>query len=305
AGSGRPRPVAVSIPDSVLKAPFHGSLVRQAATAVPVSPDPSQVAEAAALLAGADRPVIIAGWGAVTAGAAGGLEALAEKLRAPVVMTPNGRGAVSDRHAWALTSLGGRHGLPEADLILTVGSRGLRMDGKPLAPRGTPQILLNADQADLGPPRESVVALHGDARLGVAALLGELDAGKSSWQASDLQAVRERCAAQIAELGPLAEWVSALRAGMPEPAVLVGDLTQVAYLARVAFPIYLPRTNLTAGYQGTLGYGVPTAIGAQIGRPDVPVVLVAGDGGFAYALGELLTAVAYQVPATFVVFNDN
>ena len=82
------------------------------------------------------------------------------------------------------------------------------------------------------------------------------------------------------------------------------DLTQMSYVARLAFPVYAPRTYITSGYQGTLGSGYATALGAQDARRDVPVVSIAGDGGFMYTLQELSTAVRHSIPVVAVVFND-
>jgi acetolactate synthase-1/2/3 large subunit len=297
----RPQPVAVSIPEDLLKAP--GGTLLPAPRQQRLVPDAKTVATAAELLANAERPVVIVGGGVVAADATDALGELATKLRAPVVTTANGRGALSDRHPWTLTSLGGREVLPSADLVLIVGSRGLRMDGKPLVP-ATTTILLNADVDDLGAPHTPAVALHSDAKQGLEALTSELTTSRSTWTTDNLRTIREKNAASIAELGEIAEWVGALRDGMADNDILVGELTQVSYLSRVAYPVYAPRTFLSPGYQGALGYGVSTAIGAQVGRPDAKVVSISGDGGFAYGMAELLTAVANNIPATFVVFND-
>lgn len=303
--SGRPRPVALEMPDNLLKAPFAGRLVERSVVARRVEPDGSSITEAARLLRSAARPVIYVGGGVVAADASSELAALASTLRAPVVTSNNGRGAISDRHPWALTSLGGRRALPAADLVLVVGSRGLRMGGVPVLDASVPQIMLNAELSDFGPPREPVVSIHGDARLGLLALTAELSGGSSVWSEAEITEIRSWCAAQIAKLGELAEWVRALREGIPDDGILVGELTQTYYLSRVDYPMYTPRTNLSPGYQGTLGYGIATAIGAKVGRREVPVVALSGDGGFCYQLGELLTAAQYQIPVIFTVFNDN
>ncbi|MFL6119218.1 thiamine pyrophosphate-binding protein [Actinophytocola sp.] len=298
---GRSQPVAVSIPENLLKEAGGATVPTRPQRLV--RPDQDTVAKAAQLLANAERPVVLTGGGVVAAGASEALGELATKLHAPVVTTANGRGALSDRHPWTLTSLGGREVLPDADVVLIVGSRGLRMDGTPLV-GDTTTILLNADETDLGAPHKPAVALHSDARLGLTALADDLPAVRSQWTTDDVDAIRTRCATAITALGEITDWVRALRDGMAEDDVLVGELTQVGYLSRVAFPVYAPRTFLSPGYQGALGYGLPTAVGAQVGRPDVQVVSISGDGGFAYGMAELLTAVANHVPATFVVFND-
>lgn len=302
AHSGRPRPVAVSIPEDLLQRQ-PGRHIANPVRVHRVEPDQRAIEQAAALLSKAERPVIIAGGGAVAADAAAVLAALGDSLRAPVVTTSNGRGAISDRAPWALTSLGGREVLPQADAVLVVGSRGLRMNGQALI-QNTPTVWLNVDADDFGPPREPTVSVLADARLGLIALGDALGPPASTWTVDDLVAVRARCEEQIDGLGELAAWVRAVRLGMADDAILVSELTQTGYLSRVAFPVYRSRGYLSAGYQGTLGYGVPTAIGAQVARPSAQVVSISGDGGFAYGMAELLTAVAHGIPATFVVFDD-
>ena len=121
---------------------------------------------------------------------------------------------------------------------------------------------------------------------------------------AELDAVREWCAEQCAEVEPQLSFVRALRAAIPDDGILVSELTQVGYLSRVAYPVYEPRTFLTPGYQGTLGYGFPTALGAKIGRPDRAVVSITGDGGFGWNLQELSTARKYGIGTVTVVFAD-
>lgn len=303
--SGRPRPVVVSMPDDLLKAELPSGFTIDSPLSVtaPV-PDETQLAHAAALIRDAEHPVILAGGGVATERASRALSALATKLHAPVVVTQNGKGAVSDRHDWAHTSLGGRAILPQADLVVLVGTRGLRLDGSTIIPPQVPQIIVNADPAGFGPPRNPVVSLLGDSGETLEALLALSSRGKSLWNQAQMDDIRAECQRQIATYGELHEWVMGLRQGIPEDGILVGELTQVSYFSRVSYPVYHPRTSITAGYQGTLGFGTGTAIGAQIGRPDTPVVSISGDGGFAYGIPDLLTAVKYEVPVTLVVFND-
>jgi acetolactate synthase-1/2/3 large subunit len=98
--------------------------------------------------------------------------------------------------------------------------------------------------------------------------------------------------------------VRALRAALPEDGVLVNEFTQVGYLAQAAFPVYQPRTYISPGYQGSLGYGFPTALGAKVAVPHRAVLSITGDGGFGWALSELATARKYTIGLATVVFND-
>ena len=95
-----------------------------------------------------------------------------------------------------------------------------------------------------------------------------------------------------------------MRGALPEDGIFVDELTQVGYVARAAFPVHVPRTFLTSGYQGTLGSGFPAALGAQVACPDRPVLSVNGDGGFMFNAQELSTAVQQGLGVVAVVFAD-
>src|SRR4029453_4944666 len=105
-------------------------------------------------------------------------------------------------------------------------------------------------------------------------------------------------APQIAFLGPI-------RQALGEDGILVDELTQVGFSARVVLPVYHPRTFISTGYQGTLGYGFQTALGVKVARPEVAVVSVSGDGGFLFGIQELATAVQHGIAVIAIVFNNN
>src|SRR5262249_52135333 len=106
------------------------------------------------------------------------------------------------------------------------------------------------------------------------------------------------------QLSPQCEYLRAIRQTLPDDGIYVEDLTQVGYVGRMAFPVYDPRTYIHSGYQGTLGFGFATALGAKVGRPDLPVVSVSGDGGFMYNVQELSTAVKHGIDIVAIVFAD-
>ena len=109
---------------------------------------------------------------------------------------------------------------------------------------------------------------------------------------------------RLAKLAPQIGWLDAIRAELPEEGVLVDEVTQIGFAARLLFPVYKPRTFLSPGYQDNLGWGFATALGAQHARPDVPVLSITGDGGFLFTSNELATAMRHHIPLTAVVFND-
>ncbi len=120
------------------------------------------------------------------------------------------------------------------------------------------------------------------------------DAGAPSRLDKRLEQARRRSSAILA----------AIRAELPEDGILVDEVTQVGFAARLAFPVYRPRTFLSPGYQDNLGWGFATALGVQDARRDVPVVSISGDGGFMFTANEMATAVRHRIPLTAIVFND-
>jgi acetolactate synthase-1/2/3 large subunit len=304
--SGRPRPVGLEIPPDVLQATADISLLDPVEHDEPIEPDATLVRNAAQLLSSAERPVIYAGGGAVAGDASQPLRKLAELLQCPVVMSPNGRGALDDRHPLALTWLGGRAPLAEADLVLGVGSRFLSGQEQLTFAAGARCILLNAEPGDLAEPRRPDVAILGDAALGLSALCDELSGLSTGTRGPwlDLDHVRRWAEDIQSQIEPQYGWVRALRASLPEDGILVNEFTQVGYMSQAAFPVYYPRTYISPGYQGTLGYGYPTALGARAGNPDKAVLSINGDGGFGWALPELSTARKFGIGLVSVVFND-
>jgi acetolactate synthase-1/2/3 large subunit len=309
--SGRPRPVGLELPPDILQAGAEITLLDPVERDEPIVPDPDLLRRAAQMFFKAERPAIYAGGGVVASGGSEALRELAERLDCPVVMSPNGRGALDDRHPLALTWLAGRAVLAEADLVLGVGSRFLTGQAPLTLAPGARCVLLNAERQDLGEPRTPVLAIHGDAALGLAGLRDELDGLAAlapgflkASRSTELERVRRWGEEVLAQIEPQYSWVRALRAAMPDDGILVNEFTQVGYMAQAAYPVYQPGTYIAPGYQGTLGYGFPTALGAKVANPHRAVLSITGDGGFGWALPELATARKYGIGLVTVVFND-
>ncbi|MGB5758654.1 MAG: thiamine pyrophosphate-dependent enzyme, partial [Acidimicrobiales bacterium] len=250
-------------------------------------------------------PVIFAGGGARAAGTWDELTRLAEAIGAPLVSSTNGKGSYDDRHPLAFLPLAAKELLGRADTVLFVGSRCL--DGRGNVTRvaeGATVMSLNSDPGAFSAPRSFDVTVTGDARTGVLALLDLLEGDRAPWL-DDADAVRRRVSDDLAPLVPQIPYAKALREAMPDDAVLVNELTQVGYMARFTYDVRHPYSYLDPGYQGTLGYGYPTAIGAAVGNPDRPVVSVNGDGGFGYGLAEMATVMNHDIPLVGVVFRDD
>lgn len=304
--SGAPRPVGLELPPDVLAARAEVELLPPAQPLPAEAGEPTQLDEAAAALRAARFPVVYAGGGALAAGAGPALQQLAQRLQAPLVMSDNGRGVLPHDHPLAASALGGRCLLPHADLVLVVGSRFVDGRGQPAHARaGCRFVYVNLDAAHTGAPRQPGIALHADAAAAAQALLQRLEGHRSAASREDAVAqVRAWCEHQLDALQPQRAYVEALRRCLPADGVLVSELTQVGYVANLAFPVPGPRTFLTPGYQGTLGYGFATAIGAALADPARPVVSINGDGGFGWNLQELATVARYRPRLVTIVFED-
>ncbi|HUG61623.1 MAG TPA: thiamine pyrophosphate-dependent enzyme [Methylomirabilota bacterium] len=305
--TGRTRPVEIEAPPDTLFAeaeietlPPFGARQRSAG-------DPEAIERAARLLGAAKTPLIWSGGGVLNSEAWDELLTLAELLQAPVVMTNNGKGAVSDRHYLAQSTIAGIELLPKADVILAVGSRFVDpATAKWKLEPGRTVIQLDIDPEEIGRNYPPTVAIVADAKAGLAALaerVGAHSARRPSRQ-EELSTVKAAVRARMDAIHPQAGFGLAIRAALPDEGILVSEMTQLGYWANFAYPVYRPRTFVTPGYQGTLGYGFPTALGAKVGNPGTPVVSVNGDGGFGFALAELSTMVRHGINAVVVVFND-
>ncbi len=273
------------------------------------APDAAMVAEAACRLVAARRPMIWAGGGAMDAGAE--LLALADALDAPVVLTTEAKGAVSDRHPRILPSAAATTLLPHADAVVVVGSRFFTSSGEPRLADGAVMVRIDVDPDEHARVVSPAIGLEADAGLACAALAAAVAAcrppdhrhdGRVTDEVAALAgAIRDEFAARFEEL---AGYCAAVRAALPDDGILVDEMTQVGYFGRNSFPTYSPRTYLGSGYQGTLGFGYATALGAKVGRPDRVVVSLSGDGGFMYNVAELATAAQHGIGVVVVVFDD-
>lgn len=302
---GRPRPVALEMPLDIMALGGEVELPQPLPPFEAPGPDPDLIRKAAALLAAAKQPLIYVGSGALDA--SDEVQALAERLQAPVTTYTGGKGVLSDRHYLSQNLLAGHALWPKVDVALAVGTRfnqpqtrwGLDADVK--------VIRIDLDPVEisrLGKPEVGIVA---DAKAALAALCGALEktGGVPASRRDEMEALKAQSRATLEDrLGPQCEYVAAIRAELPDDGIYVEDLTQVGYVGRLAFPAYKPRAYIHSGYQGTLGFSYATALGAKVGRPDVPVVSVSGDGGFMYNVQEISTAAKHGIDTVAIVFAD-
>jgi len=323
AESGRPGPVLVDLPKDVCQAralaqpelgPGPGTL------RPPFEPHPLQVRRALGLLAKASRPVLLVGGGVISAGASGRLLDLAEALDLPVVSTLMGLGGFPGRRRLFL-GLAGMHGLGpanlallRADLILCLGCRlSDRLTGRAdNFVAGTKLIQVDIDPSEIGKNLPASVPMVGHLEPTLAALL----AGVQGWeQRPDLTAWHRRIAGWrrrfpqtyrsrsglIAPQAVIQELAGLLG---PEAVVTTGVGQHQMWTAQY-YPFERPRTFITSGGLGTMGFGLPAAIGAQVGRPESRVVCLDGDGSFLMTIQELNTAVRYRLPVVAVIIRNS
>ncbi|MEU1630022.1 thiamine pyrophosphate-binding protein [Streptomyces sp. NPDC020096] len=300
-------PVWVEIPQDVLLGAVDVPPVT-VLEAAPRAPRPrlELIAEAAARLSAAERPVILAGGGVVRARAHGELLALAEKLAAPVATTFGGKGAFPWEHPLSLQSwLEDRHTtefLADADVLLVVGSGlgELSSNYHTFRPRGR-VIQIEADLGKLESNHPGL-GIHADAALALRALeqaVEERDDPAAPKAAAGLLArVRDRLAAQ--GLTTEQRILAAVREALPEGSPSFWDMTILAYWAWSAWPGPMH----SAQGAGGLGYGFPAALGAAAADRTKPVLAVSGDGGAMYSIAELATARQYELPVTWLIVDD-
>ena len=285
-----------------------------------MEPDPEAVSRAVRRLREARRPVIVAGGGVRSSGARAELQALAERLGAPVATSLNGKDTFPADHPLSVGVPGlyarasANHVLLEADVVLFVGSQ----TGSQLTltwqvpPPSTPVVHIDVEPAELGRHYPDTVPLVADARTGLARLLdalGDVDSTTTAaWveRATELgRRWRERLAGQLeSDQVPMRpeRLSNELTQVLPDNALLVADTGHAGMWTGGYVDLHRGQEFIRAA--GSLGWGLPAAIGAQIGRPDAQVVLFTGDGGLWYHLAELETAARWQVPLVVVV-NDN
>ena len=310
--SGRPRPVEIEIPWDVLPMTDQIELPEPEGPGRQ-QPEPALIREAAQLLAGASRPLIWAGGGTREAAVSSELLDLAEALNAPVITTPEGKGAIPENSSLSLGSFYYAHGpghiaLPQSDVILAVGSRMLFTPNVPWGIQPHQKVVqIDADPEELGRNIPATVGIAADARLGVQALLAELGGRTrgSQWTETEITAIRQQADGEIREMAPLqVEIIETIRQELDDDAIMVAGTTDIGYWSHLAYPVLAPRSYLTSSYFATLGYAFPTALGAKVGNPGRQVVATTGDGGFGYASSELATAVQEGINVVTLVFNN-
>ncbi|MGI0090545.1 MAG: thiamine pyrophosphate-binding protein [Nitrososphaerales archaeon] len=312
--TGRPRPVELEFPPDILRAKSL-PLVRKTAPATSKNPapEPSMIAKAVKILSRSRRPVILAGGGVIASDASQALQELAEKLNAPVITSPEGKGSIPENHR---LSLGAnyhfgpvKYVVPKADVIFAVGTRLFPPTWRLKFEPGQRLIQVDIDSQEICRNIQVALGINSDARSTLEQILKQLrvrNDSSSDWRAEELDDIKGRVRKDLKKYAPVQlSILETLRAELAGDAILVNCITNLGFWSSVCYKVLKPRTFITASYFGTLGYGFPTALGAKIGNRDTQVVALCGDGGFLYCAQELITAVNEKANLVVLLFNDN
>lgn len=304
--TGRPRPVYIEVPHEVLAAEEEVNLLEPECYDRPTG-DPEDIAQAAELLAAAQRPAIWAGTGVQRSGGWQALQALAEHLQAPVVTGRESKGVISDCHPLSL-GMGElrfaplQEWLAQRDVILAVGTTsriGENNDRQRV-------IRVNIDEAEIERTADNCLNILGDARCGLEAIyrvVSTTTPARKNECVKEVHAINAKRFDPEIQLQPQWGFMQAIRAAIPDDGIFVQGMNQMGYYSRNYYPVYEPRSYLISA--GNLGVAFPVALGAKIAKPDKAVVVASGDGGFLYNAQELATAVQYGINVVVIVFNDN
>jgi acetolactate synthase-1/2/3 large subunit len=313
AAGGRPGPIAVEMCWDTMAAQAD-AVIEPAEGALPEPVVDSQALDAAIrLLAAAKKPMIMCGAGAQHASSE--VELLAQTLQAPVTAFRSGRGIVPEDHALGVAGVAARELWDDVDVLVGVGSRlempymrwgdSMRYERKPS--RGPKLIRIDIDPKEMH-RLEPDVALVADSATACRLLADRLSSlvAPNRARVAEIAAAKRVADSAIDSIQPQAAFLRAIRAVLPRDGILVPELSQVGFATYTgAYPVLAPRTYISEGFQGTLGFGFPTALGAKVANRSKPVVSVTGDGGFMFGVQELATAAQFDIALVTIVFNNH
>ena len=310
--AGRPRPVHIEIPIDVLAR----SCNLKPAAAEPAAPPAAtedEIGQAAGMLGGSESPVLVVGGGARRAGPA--IAGIAEKCGAAILTTVAAKGCVPDAHPLHLGCMlscpEARALLRDADVVLALGTELAETDSwVERLDFGGRLIRVDIDPAKLTDVYPAALAICADAGATAARIAAALGPGRPGSRRAEAEARIARVRSQILDhpdaLAARHQAVlDALRQALPEDAVVVTDMTQIAYTGHLSYPVSRPGCWLHPNGYGTLGYALPAAIGAKLGAPARPVVALVGDAGLLFTVQELATAVDEGLCLPILLWNND
>jgi len=310
--SGRPGPAAVSMCWDTMAAEHEVDIGGGNDRVDKPEIDADSVADAAKLVAGATNIMIMCGGGAQHASRE--VRELAELLGASVTAFRSGRGVVSEDHDCGVSAAAARLLWQDTDLLIGIGSRlelqfmrwGSMAHYYDSAPPGGPKVIrIDIDPEEMRRFRPDV-GIVADSVDGTRALIDAV--GRRGHKAGDLDRIasaKAKARDMIEEVQPQIAYLDVIRDVLPRDGYFVEEVCQVGFASNFGFPVYEPRTYVSTGFQGNLGFGFPTAIGVKAAMPERAVVSIAGDGGFMFGVQELATAVQHDIGLVTVVFNNS
>jgi acetolactate synthase I/II/III large subunit len=323
ATTGRPGPVLVDLPKNIQAGIADIEItdkIQIGGYKIDAEPDPAKINEASDLLAQAHTPIILVGGGAITAGASDEIMQMSDLLMAPVATTFMGKGAFPETHPLSLGSIG-MHGNPaanrlmgEADVLLAIGTR--------FSDRATAnidsfasnakKIHIEIDNAEINKNIEVDVPIVADGRIAMQMLLQatveKLKKGEGKEWTRRVKEVKEKLSPLLKDLPKdiiPKTLLFELRKLLPENGIVTTEVGQNQMWSALYFKALKPRTFISSGGLGTMGFGFPAAIGAKVACPDRPVIDIAGDGSFIMSEQELATSVTENIPVTVIVLNNS
>ncbi len=323
ATTGRPGPVLVDLPKNVQSDQAEVEFTNKidARGYKPVrEPDLAAISQAAELLSKAETPIILAGGGVIIGNASDELVGLSDLLIAPVATTFMGKGAFPENHPLSVGSIG-MHGNPaanrlmgEADVLLAVGTR---FSDRATANLNTfashaKKIHVDIDPAEIGKNVDIDIAVVGDAKTAMqmicAATAKKLQKKPGTTWSKRVKEVKEKLSPLLSEapkdLNPKS-LLTELRKLLPENAIVTTEVGQNQMWSALYFKALKPRTFISSGGLGTMGFGFPASLGAKVACPHRPVVDIAGDGSFIMTEQELACSVTENIPVTVIVLNNS
>jgi acetolactate synthase-1/2/3 large subunit len=301
--NGRPRPVGLEVAMDMLQSKAEIDFSNFKIEKESVSPDTGQIAELVDMISASNNPLIFVASGAVNASAE--VLELAEFIQAPTFSYRTGKGTMPSSHYLSYPTPAAHELWSDCDLVIGIGTH-CRMPMLKWGKEGINYVSINIDETVHNTFCESKLAITADAKLTLEALnqsLKENIEAKPS-RKEEMMGFSDRWKEKTAYLEPQASYLKAIREVMPDDGIFVDELTQVGFASRILWETDQPRTYLSTGHMGTLGWGFMTALGAKVARPEAMVISVAGDGGFMFGVQELATAVQHKIGLIVLLFNN-
>ncbi|MCQ2070500.1 MAG: biosynthetic-type acetolactate synthase large subunit [archaeon] len=315
--TGRPGPVHIDMPVDQINSDIPEELLTKEWGIKDPAEDLSKIGEAAHLIKNAERPIMLIGGGVIAANACGEVLKLAEMTNMPVVTTLMSLGAIPSSHPLNMGPLGmhGRMGALDcfqaADLVVAIGTKFSDRTYNPhtMPPKDCKVVQIDVDATQFGKSKRNSVDILCDAKKGTAMLIDALSGyGRklNEWEGTYTQLRKKcQCSFDYDESPILPQKVMCeINKLLDKDVIVTTDVGQNQMWSMHCLDIRRPRQFITSGSFGTMGFGLPSALGAKVAKPDSKVLTIVGDGGLQMVMQELATSIAEDIPVTIVLLNN-